>query len=190
MGQLGLRVVSFLFDVFSPSTSKRCCTFVSWSPSSLSVLLNMHPFRSSLQCVWVQVLLARALRGSLVVASSACPRDTYTLPSLSSHVRPPRLMGEGHLPHRPHSPSSRSSGSLQQLDMVEISLPPSPSPSAHPTPDDPSSSSSSFSAARLLYSKSHVYVHPTSFSAGNVCGYVSIVEQTVRPFSPLATCRV
>lgn len=72
--------------------------------------------------------------------------------------------------------------------MVEISLP--PSPSAHPTPDDPSSSSSSFSAARLLYSKSHVYVHPTPFSAGNVCGYVSIVEQTVRSSSSLATCCV
>lgn len=187
MGQLGLRVVSFLFLVFSRAPPNVVLLSLLGHPP-LSMLLTMHHFRSSFAKYVGSSRAGSCAAGSLGVASSACPRDAYTLPSLSSHVRPPHLMGEGPLPHRPHSPSSRSSGSLQQLDMVEISLP--PSPSAHPTPDDPSSSSSSFSAARLLYSKSHVYVHPTPFSAGNVCGYVSIVEQTVRPSSPLATCCV
>lgn len=78
-------------------------------------------------------------------------------------------MGERPLSARPTSPSSRSSGSLQQQEMVEISIPPAASSTGAAVPP-----------ARLLWSKSHVYVHPTPFSAGNVCGYVSIVEQTVR----------
>lgn len=96
-------------------------------------------------------------------------------------------MGERPLFARPTSPSSRSSGSLQQHDMVEISIPPPSAASSSSTPPPPPP------PARLLWSKSHVYVHPTPFSAGNVCGYVSIVEQTVRrsrdeSFLPKGTC--
>jgi hypothetical protein len=83
-------------------------------------------------------------------------------------------MGERPLSPRPTSPSSRSSGSLQQQEMVEISIPAAAAASSSST------GPSAIPPARLLWSKSFVYVHPTPFSAGNVCGYVSIVEQTVR----------
>lgn len=124
-------------------------------------------------------LQVRLLRATFSLARARRRPARQPHPSLPPAVLPaarhPHLlsMGERPVPARPSSPSSRSSGSLQQLDMVEISI---PSPAA-PAP-------SSTSTARLLYSKSHVYVHPTPFSAGNVCGYVSVVEQSVRPGPP------
>lgn len=61
MGQLGLRVVSFLFLVFSRAPSNVVVLLLLGHPP-LSMLLTIHPFRSILQSVWVQVVLARALR--------------------------------------------------------------------------------------------------------------------------------
>ena len=48
--------------------------------------------------------------------------------------------------------------------MVEITVPSEDAPS---------------SLSKLLYSKSHVYVQPTSFTKDNVDGWVAIVQQTV-----------
>lgn len=39
---------------------------------------------------------------------------------------------------------------------------------------------------KLLYSKSHVYVHPTAYSRDNVCGFAALVEQKVSSQFPLS----